>query len=566
MNYALDKIKKELAGLIASKAASFSYPPDEKLGDLSLACFELAKEKKISPIDMAKQLAEKLSQEKKLKNKFQEIKNFGPYLNFFFRPEYLSREILKDLAKSKDSYGQQKNTSREKIMVEYSNANTHKEYHIGHLRNICYGEAINRLIKASGQSSIPVSYINDFGGHTAKTLWYYQKHKDFFEKSDEDKGYLLGVCYASASRELLKSDKHKEEVSRIMKAIEKRHGDNYRLWQKTRKWSLSYFEKIYKELGIKFEKTFYENEYLDEGVAMVKQLLDKGILQKSEGAIIANLEPYNLGVLPIMRSDGTSLYPVADLALAEAKFKQFKIQESYYVVDVRQGLYFKQLFKLLELMGHKEKTRHLAYEFVTLPSGMMSSRSGNVITYKSLLEEAWERTTKETKARHNDWKEKKIKTVAKEIALATIKFEMIKISAEKTIVFNIDEALKFDGYTAAYLLYALARINSLNKKSGNLKVDKIKYDKLNGAKEFKLLKDIARYPEIVLKAKNEYNPSEVARYLFELAQSFNDYYHETPILKAEKDLKEARLALALATRQTLLNGLELLNINTIEEI
>jgi arginyl-tRNA synthetase len=288
-------------------------------------------------------------------------------------------------------------------------------------------------------------------------------------------------------------------------------------------------------------------------------------LIKSDGAIIANLEKYDLGVLPIIRSDGTALYPVADLALAVKKFKENKIKESIYIVDVRQSLYFKQLFKITELLGYKQKLTHLAYDFVTLPSGMMSSRSGNVVTYRELMDESIASAALETQTKRTDWSAKKIKQIATEIALSTIKFEMLKVSSQKTITFDIKEALKFEGYTATYLQYTHARIMSIVKK-GRAKKVKINYQLLSEPTEKVLIMKLAKYPEIVLRATEKYDPSEITKYLFELCQNFNDYYHNVQIIKSEAAVKAARLELTKAVGQIIKNGLELLGIKAINEI
>ena len=299
---------------------------------------------------------------------------------------------------------------------------------------------------------------------------------------------------------------------------------------------------------------------------MVNSLLEKEFL-KSEGAIIADLEKYNLSILPIIRSDGTALYPVADLALAVNKFSLFDLEESIYVVDVRQSLYFKQLFKVLELLGYKQKLVHLPYDFVTLPEGMMSSRSGNIITYQELKNKIKIRLEKETAKRHEDWDEEKVAETAWTLTKAIIKFEMLKTGADKIITFNIEEALKFEGYTACYLEYSYARLKSiLRKESNNYFLGKTNLGLLTEIKEKELLIKIARYPEIIIAANDKKNPSELTKYLFELAQLSNDYYHAINILKAEKRIKKARLSLIRAISQTIKNGLNILGIEVLEEM
>lgn len=561
----LEDLKQKIVLELNLKEVNFSYPPSAELGDLSLACFEIAKQQKKNPVELAQELATSLQAKKKLKKYFSEFRAIGPYLNFFLQPSNLAEKVIGEIRKEKKNYGYNNSGEHRKVMIEYSNANTHKEYHVGHLRNISYGESVKRLLRANGHQVIPVSYINDFGIHVAKTIWNWQRNN--YQSSLENKGYLLGKCYSEASQLLEAEPQFKEEVTEIMKEIESRQGLLYEKWQETREWSIKYFDSIYKELGVKFEHIFYENEIISAGLRMVTELVDKNILIKSQGAIIADLEKNNLGVLPIIRSDGTALYPAADLALASEKFKKYHLDESIYVVDVRQSLYFKQLFRILALSGYKQKLTHLVYDFVTLPEGMMSSRTGKVITYEELKSKLQEKLIVETRQRHADWTNSRVEQVAHNLAISTIKFEMLKVNANKIITFNIEEAARFDGYTACYLQYGYARLKSIVRKE---KISwfnrKIAFSELNNNLEKELLMKLAGYSEIIWAAGNKYDPSELAKYLFELVQLSNDYYHGVNILKATPKIRRARLALIKATTQVLSNGLEILGINVLEEM
>ncbi len=566
----LDKIKSKITkevnraigkGIVAVTDIIFS--PNIKFGDLSLSCFTIAKDMKLSPMELARQLVGKIKSE----DIDCGIKAIGPYLNFTLNKINLAKEVISEVEKEENNYGFNNGGKNKKVLIEYSNVNTHKEYHVGHLRNICYGDAINRILLANNYKATPISYINDFGIHTAKTLWalenFYKK-----EKLPDDKGYFLGKVYVQSCLEAEKDETAKEKIGLIMKKIESRQGPEYKMWEKTRKWSIDSFAKIYKELDVKFDHIFYESEYIDKGLDIVAKLYKKEILTKSQGAIIADLEKEDLGVLMFIRSDGTALYPVADMALAEGKRKKYKPNQSIYIVDIRQGQYFKQLFAVLKKLGHDENLIHLGYDFVKLPDGMMSSRIGNVITYKELRQQAIKKATAETKKRHKNWSEKKIIKVAEKIVNGAIKFEMIKVGADKIITFDINQALRFDGFTAAYLQYTYARINSILNKSKvkSLKLESIDYSNLNHEKEGELAMKLFKYPEIVKKAGSEFNPSEISRYLFELAQLFNDYYHLVPVLKSKEEIKLARLALIKSINQIIKNGLELLGIGVIEEM
>jgi len=559
--YTLEKVKNEIVKKINKalgkkivQASDLVYPPNPEMGDLSLACFK-------NNIKLGSIAAKDIKTKVVLG-----VKWVGSYLNFTINKEYLAEEALKEIRRQKDKYGKNNSGKNKKVMIEYSNANTHKEYHVGHLRNICYGDAVNRIISVNGFKSIPVSYINDFGIHVAKTLWNYILDKKNWDKIfKHEKGRKLGDVYVDACIREKKDKLAKKKIEFIMKKIETRKGEEYDLWEETRKWSIDYFQKIYDELGVKFNYTYYENEFVGKGLKKVDELLKKKVLKKSQGAIIADLEKYGLNVLVFKRSDGTATYPVADLALAEEKFK--KCDTSIYVIDVRQSLYFKQLFKVLELMGYKKDMVHLGYEFVKLPSGMMSSREGNVVTYEKLSQEVFKRVKKETKLRHKNWTAKQVDEVARVIGIGAMKFEMIKVGAGNVITFDIKKALEFSGYTAAYLQYTYARIQSIVSKARNAKrITQANYEKLTNSKEHGLVLGLAKYPEVVLKAGEKYDPSEIAKYLFELAQEFNDYYHQVPVLKAEKEVRDARLVLITSVSQVIKNGLGLLGIKVVDKM
>ncbi|MFH0891851.1 MAG: arginine--tRNA ligase [Candidatus Falkowbacteria bacterium] len=578
--YSLEKIKIEIAGEINRmigkdliQASDLVYPPDAGMGDLSLPCFNPARELKKSPVETARKLGSEFPKIDSVAT----VSVTGPYLNFKLDKIYFSKTIVTEINKLKDKYGNNDTGKSRRVMIEYSNANTHKEYHIGHLRNLCFGDAVQRILTANGYKSLPVSYINDFGIHAAKTIWWTFHPDNKYAKAvladlePEKRGAFLGEMYAASCQREKEDKLAKQMIELVMKKIESRQGEEYELWKKTREWTIEQFDRIYKELGIKFVHIFYESEYIDRGRAEVNAMIKSGLLNVSQGAVIADLEKYKLGVLMFLRSDGTALYPVADLALARTKVNNYELDRSIYVTDTRQSLHFKQLFKVLELSGLKAEMINLGYEFVKLPGGMMSSRSGNVITYEDLRGELMKKALRETGQRHDDWSAVKIETTAAAITLGALKFEMIKVGADQVITYDIDKALKFEGFTAAYLQYAYARIRSIIRKANDdsaepsVNTDDDKADSENG-KEHELIMTLSKYTEAVKKAGEEYDPSEIAKYLFGLAQIFNDYYHAVPVLKTDKATRKARLKLCEAVSSVIKNGLGLLGIGVVEEM
>jgi arginyl-tRNA synthetase len=566
----LHKIKIEIVGLLndaygrkIADTDDFVYPPDARMGDLSLPCFRIAKELGKTPGFVAQDMIALLAKKQGISS----VMATGPYLNFILDKGEIAQDLFRQIAAEKENYGKNTAVDGKRIMIEYSNANTHKEYHIGHLRNLCFGDAIVKILASNGNEVIPVSYINDFGIHAAKTLWAYMEFYNNQEPADLEKGAFLGEVYVRAAKELENNEVGKRLAQMIMKKIESRQGAEYELWQKTRIWSIAQMDKIYQDLDVKFVQTFYENEVVDQGLRIVVELLKKGIARKSQGAIIVDLEKYGLGVMILQRSDGTALYPVADLSLAQRKFDDYRLDESIYIVDQRQSLNFKQLFKVLELWGYHQKMIHLGYDVVRLPSGMMSSRSGNVITYEDLKKQALTKAEAETAKRHTDWSREKISEIAWKIVKGAIKFEMLKTSPSQIITFDVEQALKFEGFTAAYLQYTYARINSiLRKAETGFNFENFHFGLLNDQKENDLILQLAKYPEIIKKAGADYDPSEIAKYLSELARSFNDYYHAVPILKAEEGVRKVRLVLLQSVSQIIANGLGLLGVGIMEEM
>ncbi len=555
----LDKIKKQLALALDIDESDLNYPPNNELGDLTWPLFKIMKQESLSPEAVLDKVKNSLEKYEELMSNISEIKIVGAYLNFFVKTEYLMSELLKNIFSEKKKYGFNNFGKQEVSVFEFSNANTHKDIHVGHIRNISLGNSIFRIYEANGYKSYPISYVNDFGIHAAKAIWSYK------QKYSRD----LGKCYVHTVKEMEENPDLAKEIGQIMADIESRQGENYKFWKKTKELSLMDFSKIYKELNVKFKKVYFESDVVDKGLEMVNEFTEKKILRESEGAIIADLEKYNLGIMPVIRSNGTALYPVADLALAAQKFRDFKnLKNSFILVDVRQSLHFKQLFKILSLAGYKQNFVHLPYDFVTLPEGMMSSRSGNNISYHELREKVLQKLTEESKKRHPKWSNRKIRKNSEILTADIVKFEMLKVSPQKIIVFNMEEATKFDGFSALYILYGLVRMRSILKKA-NVSAkysSKINLLGLDSVWEKNLALKLAKYPEIIRRAGIELDPSEICKYLFELSKLFNDYYQNVKVLSASADLKKSRLVFISAISLVMENALALLGLKSLKEM
>jgi arginyl-tRNA synthetase len=561
-----EKISQILVANGLNFKIQFSTPPNPAMGDLAFPCFELAKAQKNNPIEVAKNVKDILEKSDLKKYGLEKVITAGPYVNFFYNSGVLAENIIKAVQKQGRKYGSHKNSHSKKVIIEYPSNNTHKELHIGHLRNICLGNALTNIFVANGVVITPINYLNDFGAHVAKCLWGLQKfHKNEKPPKGQEQKWL-GEIYAQASQFLEEHPAEKEQSFAIQKKLEARDKSIWPLFKKTREWSIKGFDKVFKELGLKLSYTFYEQDVKDAGQKIVDELLSKKIAQIGEGgAIIVDLNQYNLDIGLLRKSNGAGLYLTSDLGLAVAKNKKYKnISESIHLTGSEQNFYFKQLFKILELAGYHYKMTHIGYGLVMLPEGKMSSRTGKVILYEDVRNLVYSKVLEETGKRHSDWSKKKIEKAALKIALAAIKFEFLKHEASKTIIFDAQSATKFEGFTGPYILYMVARINSILRKA-NVKKTSIDYSLLKENEEKQLILLLGDYGEVLKKAFINYNPSVLTKYSFDVAQSFSNFYAKHSVLNSsDKNLVSARLVLCQTTKQVLQNCLSVLSIDSVD--
>ena len=557
------EVVKVLESLGIRGAENFlEVPARPEFGDLAFACFEFAKVEKRSPNEIAENLVKKI---KLPKNSFiSKIEARGGYVNFFFDYTKVSEIVLKEILTKKEKYGQSDMGKGKRILVEFAHPNTHKGLHIGHFRNICLGESLCKLLEFTGHKVFRVNYQGDVGPHIAKALWaFINLHGCKLPKEKESsKAEWLGELYAETEKRI-EDEKVASEVAEINKKLYEGDKEIEKFWKETRKWSLDYFGEIYKELGTKFDRFYFESEVGEKGLKISEEIAKKGISKESDGAIIVDLEKYGLGIFVLVSKDKTPLYPAKDLELAELQFKEFKFDRCIHVVSTEQNLYFKQLFKTLELMKSPvtNKKYHLSYELVTLKEGKMASRLGNVILYKKLRDEVIEKILEEMKDRGMEDKDK----IAKSVGIGAMKYAMLKVSPEKVIFFDWEEALKLEGNTGPYLQYAFTRCSGILRKSKKWKaVYKVK--ELNEY-ETVLVKNLSRFSQMIEQSSNELKPNHVCNYVYELATAFNNFYEKCSVIKAESEqLRNFRLTLVEATRTILKIALNLIGIEALEKM
>jgi arginyl-tRNA synthetase len=626
---------------------------------------------------------------------FNKVEAVNGYINITFDANSVASRLLSEVLAQGDAYG--RGAARpDRVMVEHSQPNTHKSFHIGHLRNTVLGVAVSNILSAAGYPVLQATYPGDIGMHVIKCLWCYENFHLGQEPADPlMRGRWLGEIYAEADARLsyrkqvveflllVSTDDHafvaaidrllkylwrkntdgediayllgrlthhqeikpellreqdvitkfwpiigdflrdavenpkpfvpveglpeptttpeerlarweelnphidwwvpsatwQDDVKATFRRWEDRDPEFVALWETTRGWSLSDFERIFAEMGAQFDVWFFESQVEEEGRAIVQELLDKGIAEYSDGLPVVKIDE-KLGLtqetyrtIPILRSDGTTLYSTKDLALTKRKFEDYGIDRAIWVVDSRQSLYFDQIFKVLEIWGFEQakQAHHLGYEIVALPDGVISSRKGNVPIYEDIRDQVLARAREIIDEKNWEMAEEKKAEVARQVALGSLKFAMLARDNNKIVIFDIDEALSFDGHAAPYIQYAHARAcrilensgmsaEQITTASGTIDFGDIK------PQELSLLQAIAALPVEIERSAAEYRPLLIASYVFELSKTFNDFYHACPVLPSPEPTRTARIALVAATRQALANGLALLGIDAPEEM
>jgi len=513
---------------------------------------------------------------------FSRVEAVKGYLNLYFStPDYSRRAIDTILAQGKD-YGRGA-LKTERIMVEYANVNTHHSFHIGHYRNTILGEVLARLVEFAGFPTIRASYPGDIGLGVITVLWIYQKFYQGQEpKGIHERGQWLLKLYTEATTLLEPKENETPEEITQREAYDAERRELYRkwdagdlqvrqLWLMTREWSLDELRDILRMLDIQIDVWFFESAVDESAKEIVEELvrLDIAEDERPAGPVLVKIdeklglkkEKYRTNI--ILRSDGTTLYLTKDLALAKEKFEKYHVDRSIYVIDVRQSMHMQQTYKILELWGFEQakKCYHLGYGFVTLPEGSMSARRGRVVLFKDVADEAVRRVLAEIEKKNPDLPEGQRQEVAQQVGLGALGYAMLSVDNNKDIVFNIEDALNFDGHTGPYIQNAYVRANSILKKAAEALPEQASFDYSLTSHEVQLIELISRFPVFVQQAAEEYRPLVMASYAYDLANVFHSFYHAVPVLQAETDaIRKARLRLVAATRQTLANALSLLDI------
>ena len=498
------------------------------------------------------------------------------YLNLYFDTSTYARRVVDTVIEQKNQFGAGP-VSGQQVMVEFSHPNTHKAFHVGHLRGTILGDSLCRILEFSGLQVVRANYPGDMGLHVIKWLWGYLKFHNG-EKPAADITKWMGDVYAEASRRLEEDPDLEAEMRAIYARWDKRDPEVVDLWERTREWSLEGFRQMYSALDIRFDVYYFNSQEEKPGKEVVEELVKKGIATDERpqgGAVVVKIdevlgtgkEQYRTAV--ILRSDGTALYATEDLALVQHKFRDYPdLAKSIYVVDVRQSLHFTQVFKILEIAGYEKAKNcsHVSYELVTLPGNVvMASREGTVVLLEDLLREAILRAKEETRKKNPSLSEEQLEDVAKAVGLGALKYPILARENTRLVTFDWQSALDFNGQAAPYIQYAHVRCNSILRKAGGLPDE-------NGATftyelapaEVELIDWISRFPSEVQRSALEYKPLVIASIAYDIAKAFASFYDSCPVVQAEPPIRASRLRLVEATRQTIANALALLGIRAPE--
>ncbi len=499
------------------------------------------------------------------------------YLNLYFdNAEYAGR-VVKTILEEKERFGAGPSKG-EHLMVEFSHPNTHKAFHVGHLRGTILGDSICRILEFAGYDVVRANYPGDMGLHVIKWLWGYLKwHKG--EQPSADITNWMGQIYAEASKKLEEDPDLEAEVRAVYARWDRRDPEIVELWEKTRKWSLDGFDQIYSQLDIRFDKYYFNSQEEMDGKEEVEELISRGIAidaRPEGGAVIVKIDEqlglkkdqYRTAV--VLRSDGTALYATEDLALVQHKFNDYPdMAKSIYVVDVRQSLHFTQVFKILEIAGYEKakKCEHIPYELVTLPGNVvMSSREGTVVLLEDLLREARSRARAEASKKNPNLSEEQLAAVSDAVGIGALKYPILGRENTKLVTFDWETALDFNGQAAPYIQYAHVRCNSILRKAEVSLQDlpEATFDYTLQPAEVELIDQLSRFPGEVQRAAEEYKPLIIASTAYDIAKIFAGFYDTCPVVQAEPHVRDARLRLVAATRLVLANALALLGITAPE--
>ena len=536
------------------------YPPDSTMGDLAFPCFRLARTLRTAPPKIAATLAAAIAD-----TAFAKVEAVGGYLNFFANVQAMAARLLADIREVGDRYGSPEIGEGKTVVLDYSSPNVAKPFHIGHLGTTVIGHSLKLLHEFAGYRCIGINHLGDWGTQFGKLIVAFRKWGDRAEIEAKEIDELVRL-YVKFHAEAEKDPSLEDAARAEFKKLEMHDEENLALWRWFIEISLREYRKTYDMLGITFDSYNGESFYTDKMPAEIQKIRDAGILTLDDGASVVNLEEWKMPPCLILKRDGSTLYPTRDIAAAAYRHKTYDFEKCIYVTSAGQSLHFAQWFKVVELMGYDwyKKLVHVPYGTVSLGGAKLATRTGNVVLLKDLFAEAVEKVKRITAEKNSVTAGDD--AVNEAVGVGAVIFYYLSGSRIHDINFSLADALSFEGNTGPYAQYTYARTCSLLEKADTVPAFCADAAPLT-EEERALVRVLALFPERVLEALEEYEPSVITRYILELAAAFNRFYHECQILTAEDPtVRGNRIALVSAVRTVLGRALHLICLKTPEKI
>ena len=541
---------------------------DPRRGDLSLAAISL--EREIDEDYPHRSLAgDLLSGIGSFGSDFTDVRVVNGFLNFSLDKEKLISRTLTEVLSLGDQYGRNNQGEGKKVVVDYSAPNVGKPLHVGHIRSTILGDSLIRMMDFSGFETHGINYIGDVGLHIGKILHAYKEKGSLERLEANPEGELLDL-YVSFCKEEKEDSSLADKAKAQVQLVEEKDPETLEILSTITKYSLLSFDRVYELLNTHIDETRGQSHFSDAGKKIVERALETGLAEKTkDGAVVMKLQEYGLPDKIVLRSDGTAIYSTQDLGAAVQRYEDHQFDRMLYVVGEAQALYFRQLFKSLELLGHEwsGKCEHVGFGLINLEEGKMATREGNVVYLEELLQKAIARSKEVIEVKNPDLKDKD--EVARVVGIGAVKYQVLSIDNVKDINFSWNRSLNFEGKSSPNIQYTYARARSVMEKVGYSKdhIDQLNFspEQLSGPEEYALIKKMALFPKVVESACDSLRPNVLATYGYELAATFNKMYGSTRILEDDNKI-ESRMALLGSYRQVIKNCMGLLGIGMVEEM
>ena len=541
--------------------ALIEVPPNKEMGDFAFPCFKLAKVFRKAPNMIAADLAENIE----AKGAISKVMPLGGYVNFFVNKSQLAETVINDVLTKKEKYGHTDLGQEKAVVIDFSSPNIAKPFHIGHIRTTVIGNALYKIYDSQGYNVVRVNHLGDYGTQFGKLIVAFKLwgSKEAVEANPIPE---LLKLYVKFHEEAEQKPEMEDEARAWFTKLENGDEEAKALWQWFRDESLKEFARVYDLLDIEFDSYAGESFYSDKMDSVIETLKDKKLLVQSQGTNVVDLEEYNMPPALITKNDGSTLYMTRDLAAAIYRKNTYDFDKCIYVVGSQQSLHFQQLFKVLELMGYEwsKDLIHVPFGMVALEEGTMSTRKGRVVFLEDVLKQAVEKTKEIVLSKNPN--AKNVEQIAKQVGVGAVVFQELSNSRIKDYTFSWSRTLRFEGETGPYVQYTHARCCAVLRKAEEEVTADINYDLLSEGDGAEVLKVIGSFNKAILAAMRKNEPHIITRFVLDLAQAFNKFYHDNPILVDDVEVRKARLALVAATRQTIENALALLGMHAPERM